>query len=208
MIAYLKGTVAAIYEQQIVLEVNDIGYNVQMPQSSLQLIGGVGEELKVYTYLNVREDAMLLFGFLTRDDLELFKQLLQVGGIGPKGGLALLSAMSADDLRFAIVSSDEKTIAKAPGIGKKTAQRLIIELKDKISIQDAFEAKLSADGELPAGVEAAGSAQSETLEALVALGYSQAQALKAVRQAAAGLTPPASDDVEEILKQALKVINQ
>ncbi|MBR2275544.1 MAG: Holliday junction branch migration protein RuvA [Lachnospiraceae bacterium] len=208
MIAYLKGTVAAIYEQQIVLEVNDIGYNVQMPQSSLQLIGGVGEELKVYTYLNVREDAMLLFGFLTRDDLELFKQLLQVGGIGPKGGLALLSAMSADDLRFAIVSSDEKTIAKAPGIGKKTAQRLIIELKDKISIQDAFEAKLSAEGELPAGVEAAGSAQSEALEALVALGYSQAQALKAVRQAAAGLTPPASDDVEEILKQALKVINQ
>ncbi|MBQ8971293.1 MAG: Holliday junction branch migration protein RuvA [Lachnospiraceae bacterium] len=208
MIAYLKGTVAAIYEQQIVLEVNDIGYNVQMPQSSLQLIGGVGEELKVYTYLNVREDAMLLFGFLTRDDLELFKQLLQVGGIGPKGGLALLSAMSADDLRFAIVSSDEKTIAKAPGIGKKTAQRLIIELKDKISIQDAFEAKLSAEGELPAGVEAAGSAQSESLEARVALGYSQAQALKAVRQAAAGLTPPASDDVEEILKQALKVINQ
>ncbi|MBQ7563569.1 MAG: Holliday junction branch migration protein RuvA [Lachnospiraceae bacterium] len=201
MIAYIKGTIAAIYEQQIVLEANNIGYNIMMPQSSLDLIGGIGEEIKVYTYLNVREDAMLLFGFLTKDDLELFRQVIQVGGIGPKAGLSLLSAMSADDLRFAIVSSDEKTIAKAPGIGKKTAQRLIIDLKDKISLRDAFEAKLAGEGEgeTPGGVS--GSEQTEALEALVALGYSQAQALKAVRASDA-------EDVEEILKQALKVINQ
>ncbi len=202
MIAYLKGEVAAVYEQKTVLEVGGIGYNILMPQSSLRLITGIGEERKIYTFLNVREDALQLYGFLTRDDLELFSKLIQVGGIGPKGGLSLLSSMSADELRFAIVSSDEKTISKAPGIGKKTAQRLIIDLKDKISLQDAFEAKFGDLGEEIAQDGLSQNAQREAMEALVALGYSQAQALKAVRSAEPG------QDVEEVLKQALKVINQ
>ena len=202
MIAYLKGTVAAIYEQQIVLEVNDIGYNIIMPQSSLDSIGGVGEIRKVYTHLNVREDAMQLYGFLTKDDLDLYRLLIQVSGIGPKGALSLLSVMSADDLRFAIVSGDAKTISKAPGIGGKTAQRVIIDLKDKISLRDALEAKFADTGDT-AVAGASGSAQGEAIEALVALGYSQASALKAVRAVAA----EAGEDVELILKLALKVIN-
>ena len=202
MIAYLKGTVAAIYEQQIVLEVGGIGYNIIMPQSSMGRIGGVSEEHKIYTYLSVREDAMLLYGFLTKDDLDLFKLLIQVSGIGPKGALSLLSVMSADELRYAIISADSKTISRAPGIGGKTAQRMIIDLKDKISFRDAIEAEISGTGDEAAG-SASTSAQKEAAEALVALGYSQTSALKAVRTVGA----EAGDDVEKILKLALKVIS-
>ena len=161
-----------------------------------------GSAITVYTYLNVREDAMQLYGFLTKDDLDLYRLLIQVSGIGPKGALSLLSVMSADDLRFAIVSGDAKTISKAPGIGGKTAQRVIIDLKDKISLRDALEAKFADTGDT-AVAGASGSAQGEAIEALVALGYSQASALKAVRAVAA----EAGEDVELILKLALKVIN-
>lgn len=201
MIAYLKGTVAAIYDQQIVLEIGGIGYNIIMPRSSMDRIGGVSEEHKIYTYLSVREDAMLLYGFLTKDDLDLFKLLIQVSGIGPKGALSLLSVMSADELRYAIVSADSKTISKAPGIGSKTAQRMIIDLKDKVSLRDALDAQLSGEGEETAG-SAQTAAQREAAEALVALGYSQTGALKAIRTVGA----EAGDDVEKILKLALKVI--
>ncbi|HAG68568.1 MAG TPA: Holliday junction branch migration protein RuvA [Lachnospiraceae bacterium] len=201
MIAYLKGTVAAIYEQQIVLEVNGIGYNITMAGSSLDILGGIGEEKKIYTCLSVREDAMQLYGFLTKDDLDLFRLLIQVSGIGPKGALSLLSAMTADDLRFAIVSADAKTISKAPGIGAKTAQRVIIDLKDKISLKDALEAEFGGAESDTANIS--GGAQSEAAEALVALGYSQASAYKAVRTVAS----EAGDDVERLLKLALKVIN-
>ncbi len=200
MIAFLKGSVAAIYEQQIVLEVNGIGYNVIMPSSSIAAISGIGEEAKVYTYLSVREDAMQLYGFLTKDDLDFYKLLIQVNGIGPKAALSLLSAISADDLRFAIVSGDAKTISKAPGIGGKTAQRIILDLKDKISFKDALDAKFMDTGETVA--MDTGSPQGEAVEALTALGYSQTSALKAVSKAA----PEAGDDVEAILKLALKYI--
>lgn len=101
-----------------------------------------GEDVKIYTYLCVREDAMILYGFLSKDDLEIFKLLITVSGIGPKGGLAILSTLPADDLRFAILSGDSKAISKAPGIGAKTAQRVILDLKDKLSLEDAFEKKL------------------------------------------------------------------
>ncbi|MCR4656138.1 MAG: Holliday junction branch migration protein RuvA [Lachnospiraceae bacterium] len=200
MIAYLKGTVAAIYEQQIVLEVNDIGYNVIMPASSIAVLNGIGEERKIYTFLSVREDAMQLFGFLTKDDLDLYKLLIQVNGIGPKAALSLLSAISADDLRFAIVSGDSKTISKAPGIGGKSAQRIILDLKDKISFKDALDAKFIGTQDVKA--PDSGSPQGEAVEALTALGYSQTSALKAVSRAA----QEAGDDVEAILKLALKYI--
>lgn len=202
MIAYLKGNVAAIYDQQIVLEVNGIGYNIIMPVSAIGELSGIGEERKIYTHLSVREDAMQLYGFLTKDDLDLFRQLIQVSGIGPKVGISILSAIGADDLRFAIVAADAKTIAKAPGIGAKTAQRLIIDLKDKISFQDAMDAKFALEEDMTAS-PASGGAQSEAVEALVALGYSQAASLKAVRSVAA----EAGEDVEVLLKAALRVIN-
>lgn len=140
---------------------------------------------------------MQLFGFLTRDDLEMYKQLISVGGIGPKGGLALLSAMTADEVRYAVISQDAKAIAKAPGIGNKTAQRIILELKDKISLEDTAIAKESVS--LHAGESGMGQARTEAVEALTALGYSASDALRAVKA-----VEQEDMDVEELLKAALK----
>ena len=112
-----------------------MGYNIFMPMASVDTALHTGEEAKIYTYLNVREDAMQLFGFLTKDDLNTFKLLLSVNGIGPKAALGVLSGLSADELRFAVLADDVKTISKAPGIGKKTAQKLMLEFKDKLDLE-------------------------------------------------------------------------
>ncbi len=197
MIGYLKGEVAGIYDDRIVLEVGGIGYNIFMAASSLDLIEGVGEIIKIYTYLLVREDALSLYGFLTKDDLELYKLLISVNGIGPKGGLALLSVMTSDDLRFAILSGDAKQIGKAPGIGPKTAQRLIIDLKDKVSLQDAFELKSEHNADNKEK-DTLGVIREEAVEALVALGYSQSDSYRAVRSVGNDV-----NDVESVLKAAL-----
>ena len=165
---------------------------------TFQYLPSMGEEVKVYTYLHVREDAMILFGFLTKDDLFVFRLLLGVSGIGPKGALAILSVMTTDDLRFAVLGDDAKAIAKAPGVGAKTAQRLILELKDKLSLEDAFEQKL-AKNDNPVQNKAKG-AKNEAIEALVALGYSSSEALKALN----GIEITDDTDVEDILKAALK----
>lgn len=141
---------------------------------------------------------MILFGFLTKDDLFVFRLLLGVSGIGPKGALAILSVMTTDDLRFAVLGDDAKAIAKAPGVGAKTAQRLILELKDKLSLEDAFEQKL-AKNDNPVQNKAKG-AKNEAIEALVALGYSSSEALKALN----GIEITGDTDVEDILKAALK----
>lgn len=126
----------------IVVEAAGVGYLIYIPTQYFDMLPDEGEDVKIYTYLCVREDAMILYGFLSKDDLEIFKLLITVSGIGPKGGLAILSTLSADDLRFAILSGDSKAISKAPGIGAKTAQRVILDLKDKLSLEDAFEKKL------------------------------------------------------------------
>lgn len=200
MIAYIKGHVAATGEEKLVLEAGNMGYNILMPVSSLESLHK-GQEVKIYTHLNVREDAMQLFGFLTEDDLETFRLLLGVNGIGPKAALGILSGLSADELRFAILADDVKTLSKAPGIGKKTAQKLILELKDKISLEDAFERKREQVSQeiLPAEHDQM-DAGKEAAEALTALGYSGSEALRAVKQIV--VTPDMS--VETILKLALK----
>ena len=143
MYSYIKGTLEETGEDYIVIEAGGIGYQIYTTGQTFQYLPCQGAELKVYTYLHVREDAMILFGFLTKDDLSVFKLLLGVSGIGPKGALAILSVMTTDDLRFAVLGDDAKAIARAPGVGAKTAQRLILELKDKLSLEDAFEQKLA-----------------------------------------------------------------
>ena len=145
MIAYVNGIVEDIAEDNVVLDVNGLGYNIKISADTASRLPGIGEPVKLYTYTCVREDAFLLYGFLTRSDLEIFKKLITVNGIGPKGGLAILSVMDGDDLRFAILSGDVKAISKAPGIGSKTAQRVILDLKDKISYDDTMiEKEISA----------------------------------------------------------------
>ena len=127
MYSYIKGELVEILEDVIVVEAGQIGYNIHIPASMIDNFTGIGQEVKIYTYLQVKEDDMQLYGFLSRDDLNIFKLLLGVNGIGPKGALAILSVMTPDDLRFAVLGEDSKAIAKAPGIGSKTAQRVILE---------------------------------------------------------------------------------
>ena len=203
MIAYIRGALAYVEPEEslAVLESGGIGYHILLSGRDLDLLPGAGEEVKLYTYLQVREDGMQLYGFFTREDQKLFKLLIGVSGIGPKGALGILTALSADDLRFAVLADDAKTIAKSPGIGLKTAQKLILELKDKLKLEDAFEAKLTkADVSAKATASGLSDAKNEAVEALTALGYSSSDALKAVRQVE--LTEGMS--VEEILKAALK----
>ena len=202
MIGYIKGEVAGIYEDRIILEVGGIGYNIFMPASSLDLIEGTGIDIKVYTYLHVREDAILLYGFLTKDDLELYKLLISVNGIGPKAALALLSVMNADELRFAILSQDVKQIGRAPGIGPKSAQRIIIDLKDKIDIMSSFEQKSSGSPVSDHPADDMNDVLREAADALTALGYSQTESYKAVRSV------ERADDVETVLKAALSLMSR
>ena len=200
MIAYIKGRISEILEERVILEAGAIGYNIFMPMASAEAVLRKGDEVKLHTYLNVREDAMQLFGFLTRDDLNTFKLLLGVNGIGPKAALGVLSGLTADELRFAVLADDVKTISRAPGIGKKTAQKLILELKDKMDLQEAYELKTEHVREVQGNGSELSDARKEAVEALTALGYSGADALRAVKKVE--MTPEM--DVETLLKAALK----
>ncbi|MDF2842003.1 MAG: ruvA [Herbinix sp.] len=199
MIGYLKGELAEIKENYVVLEVGQIGYEVYLPASSIMDLPSRGSVIKLYTYMHVREDAIGLFGFLTKDDLEMFKLLITVNGIGPKGALGILSAITADDIRFAVLAEDAKAIAKAPGIGSKTASKLILELKDKFKLESAFEQRLiNQENKLSnSGIQ---SKKEDAVQALTVLGYSASDALKIVHQI------EITEDMtsEEILKQCLK----
>lgn len=203
MYAYLKGTLEEITEDNIVVEVGNIGYNVKVSTTTADLLPPLGNEVKIYTYTLVREDTFSLYGFLTRDDLEVFKKLITVNGIGPKGGLAILSVMSADALRFAIMAGDAKSIAKAPGIGSKTAERVILDLRDKVSLEDTLKGlggPTGMSGTLPDNTNPDNVMKKEAIEALVALGYSASDATAAVKKVE--VTEDAT--VESILKTALK----
>jgi Holliday junction DNA helicase RuvA len=195
MISYIRGELVTISNDSIVVDNNGIGYNIFIPTSILGSLPHCGSEVKIHTYFLVREDTQSLYGFLKRDDLEIFKMLISVNGIGPKGALAILSTLTPDELKFAILSDDSKAISKAPGVGSKTAQRCIIELKDKINISSTDSSPINVE-ELSGTVS---SAKTEAVSALVVLGYSQSEAYKAVNN-----LPAEYDTVEEIIKQALK----
>lgn len=200
MISYIRGELVAIEKDKIVVDVHGVGWGIYMPEQSMGRLPAIGEEVKIHTYLNVREDAMQLYGFCTRDDLEIFKLVIGVSGIGPKGGLSILSSLSADDLRFAVLSGDAKAISAAPGIGKKTAEKLIIELKDKLNLQEVLDNQM--DGEnlsTSNGSSGTNEIQSEAVQALVALGYGSTESLRAVKK-----VTTECKTVEEVLKAALK----
>ena len=200
MYAYIKGVITDLSEDNLVLECNNIGYNIRIPLSVAQRLPGIGATVKIYTYTSVREDAFNLFGFLSKDDLKIYKKLITVNGIGPKGALSILSAMSADDLRVAILSGDAKAISKAPGIGNKSAERIILDLKDKIQISGVSS---DHDVALTSGSVLNSDARNEALEAMTSLGYSPSEALKAVKQ----VNITEDMDSGAILKLALKAIN-
>lgn len=200
MIAFVNGIVEDYSEEAVILDVNGIGYEVKISGDTAAALPSIGERMKLYTYTYVREDAFCLYGFLTRDDLEIFKKLITVSGIGPKGGLAVLSVMSADDLRFAIMAGDAKMIATAPGIGKKTAERVILDLRDKISVEDTMIHRQMTEQAAKDTFADDNRIRTEAVEALTALGYSAQEALQAVKK----VTVTEEMDVEAVLKAALK----
>ena len=203
MYSYIKGELTEQHTDYVVVEAGGIGYQIYTPMSEYSQIPYIGTQVKVYTYLYIREDAMVLYGFWNEDDLQMFKLLITVSGIGPKGGLAILSVMSSDDIRFAILAGDSKAISKAPGIGAKTAQRVILDLKDKMNLEEAFEKKLEKGNDSTKPSPSDASAKNDAVMALTALGYSGSESLRAV--SAVEITPDM--DVEDILKLALKHIS-
>lgn len=202
MISFIKGTVADIETDKLVVECNNIGYNIFVPISVIDKVNRTGTEVKLYTYLSVKEDSITLFGFLNRDELKLFRQMISVSGIGPKGALGILSTLSVENLKIAIISGDSKAIAKSPGIGAKTASKLILELKDKLDISSAFEDDDSGADLNNSNIN--GSMQGDATDALVALGYSPAQAFSAIKEA--NKHNKDIKDVSELIKNALKFI--
>ena len=198
MYAFIRGRLEEVDNSCVCLNCNGVGYEIFIPESVEAKLPPIGEELTLYTYLSVREDAHILYGFLSKADKQIFKMLLSVSGIGPKGALSILSVLSPTELRFAILAGDDKQISKAPGIGKKMAQKLIIELKDKIDLGDTL-----AEGLLPAEENSSDNRnKKDAMDALVALGYSATESMQAVSS-----VPDVSQlSVEDIIKQALKAL--
>jgi Holliday junction DNA helicase RuvA len=205
LFSYIKGPLMEVMENIVVVEAGGIGWNIHVPLSVLERLPRTGEEVRIYTSFQVREDAMTLYGFLNRQDLQMFRMLLGVNGIGPKAALGILSVMRPEELRIAIISEDAKSIAYAPGIGPKTAKRVILDLKDKIKMEDVFPGEISGEDMEPAvsaSMAAVGGAAREAVEALVALGYSLSEASKAVRQ----VPVDEENTAEEVLKASLKYL--
>lgn len=197
MISYISGIYEGHSADAVIIECGGIGFCIRVPETVLGRLPAKNSEFKLYTYLHVKEDAMQLYGFLSREEREMFELLIGVSGIGPKGALAILSSLSLDTLRFAIYAQDAKTISKAQGIGLKTAQKMILELKDKISLSDTL-------GEQTAEVSSANTKESvnrsEAIEALTALGFSASEAVKAV----SSVKDIETLSTEAIIKAALK----
>lgn len=200
MISYVKGALAEKSGDRIVVEAGPVGLGIYVPLSVLEVLPPLGEEVKIYTYLQVREDDLSLYGFLNRQDLDMFRRLIGVNGIGPKGALGILSALSPDDLRLAILTGDAKAISKAPGVGAKTAQRIILDLKDKVSAEEMLASV--ADTEERTSVPLMQEVGREAATALVALGYSNLEASKAVKN----VQITEDMDAEAVLRASLKYL--
>ncbi|MCI8454909.1 MAG: Holliday junction branch migration protein RuvA [Lachnospiraceae bacterium] len=203
MLSYIKGLLTEKLGDSVVVEANGVGYQIFVPVSLLSELPGLGEPVKIYTYFNVAESGVSLFGFLNRQDLDMFRKLIGVNGVGPKSAVGILSALRPDELRVAVAAEDVKMISRAPGVGNKTAQRIILDLKDKISSEELIAglSKESAAGsDRVSSFSGLNEAGREAASALTALGYSGAEAAGAIQKVEIkeGMT------AEEVLKAALR----
>ena len=198
MIGYLKGVISHIFVNSCFIDVHGVGYRTYAPASTLDTLC-VGQEAMLYTYMSVREDAIVLYGFATQDEYDLFMLLIGVNGVGPKVALGILSAGTADSFRLAVHQKDIKSLTKMPGIGKKTAERIVLELQDKIcpvASEDAGAADLGNSA-----APGLSDILAETLAALTSLGYSEQEVLPVAESHLAGCTT-----VEQLLKETLKAL--
>jgi Holliday junction DNA helicase RuvA len=202
MISFLKGTIQDLTDQSIIVDVHDIGYELLASTQTLEELECY-KDVKLHTYLNVREDEMTLFGFYSKDELTMFKLLIKVNGVGPKAALSILSTLDTNNLRYAILAGDSKAISKAKGVGAKTAERILIDLGDKVSSEDLFEHIQMPDScvTIPKLSEIS-AVQTEVMEALEMLGYSA----KVAKLAISEVESSESMDTETLLKETLKRI--
>lgn len=195
MISFLKGTLVEAWPNRIVLDVGGVGYDVFVSFNTFNSLPALGQQIKLLTHLQVREDEHLLFGFYTVEERDLFKMLVHhVSGVGPKVALAMLGGCSLDDLRKAVVQGDIKFLSQLKGVGKKTAERIVMELRDKVGVSEAWAAAAS-----PA-LSPTQHTQNDALLALIALGYKQADAARVLKAI------PVAGTVEELVREALKKI--
>lgn len=198
MIGYLKGVISHIFVNSCFIDIHGVGYRTYAPASTLDTLC-VGQEAMLYTYMSVREDAIVLYGFATQDEYDLFMLLIGVNGVGPKVALGILSAGTADSFRLAVHQKDIKGLTKMPGIGKKTAERIVLELQDKIgpvASEDAGAADLGNSA-----APGLSDILAETLAALTSLGYSEQEVLPVAESHLDGCTT-----VEQLLKETLKAL--
>ncbi len=194
MYKYIKGTIEEIGEDFIVVDNNNIGYKIFTSSNTILNINNDSNEKKLYTYLHVREDQMSIYGFITREELDIFKLLLSVSKIGPKVGLAIVSTMTPSEIKISISTDDIKTLTKAPGVGKKTAKRIILDLKDKIEDNIIVEkSSLSLNN----------NNFNETISALISLGYTKEEAKRAISK-----IDTDSNNTEDIIKLALNELSK
>lgn len=198
MIGFVNGEIEEMYEDRVLIDCGFMGYNIFVCGNVLESCS-IGQEIKLYTYLNVREDAMNLFGFLSKDELKVFKLLITVNGIGPKGALAILTIMSPNDLRYAIMTEDSKLISKAPGVGAKTAQKVILELKDKLDM-DGVISSIDDDIIERNNNDVHNEIIEEAIEALVSLGYTQKEIKKIIKSCDITECKTTEDVIKLVLK--------
>lgn len=195
MIGYLRGRLAAKHPPQLLLDVGGVGYEVEAPMSTFYGLPAVGAEVSLHTHLVVREDAHVLFGFGTERERGLFRELIKVSGVGPRIALGILSGASVDEFHRCVEAQDVASLVRIPGIGRKTAERLVIEMRDRLKV-------LAGPAFLPGGTVAPGAAaspQSEAFSALVALGYKPAEVTRLL-----GKVDPAATSTEELIRHALR----
>lgn len=195
VISYIKGTLVEIGETWVVVESGQIGYQLFIPTSNFAQLPPVNSEIKLFTHLQIREDIFILYGFLKKEESQLFQLLISVTGIGPKGAVGILSALTPSEVYFAVLGNDIVTLCKAPGVGKKTAQRMILELKDKLKMENIAE--ISSDG---LEKDTSNQSKKEAVEALVALGYQRHDAFRVIQS----LDSTDITNTENMIKEGLK----
>ena len=201
MLAYVKGTLEIKTKGYIVVETNGIGYKIFMPESTIEKLGAIGEQIKIFTFMRVREDDVSLYGFITNEELRMFELLLSVSGIGAKGALTILSNITPSQFALAVISNDVGMLKKLPGIGPKTAQRTILELKDKLKTEQAITNKEQTN-EIKQAVQQ-DNKQEEITSALQVLGYTRKEIEKVIDQI--GLT---TISIEDGIRKALAILGK
>lgn len=200
MISYIIGKITYTSENSIIIENNGIGYNINISSSTLNKINSKDEKIKIYTYMNVKEDELSLYGFLTMEEINLFNILITVSGVGPKGALSLLTVMSPSEIILSIVTNDIKTLSKGQGIGKKTAQRIVLELCDKVKTNDSAQAEYSSIINENTSITEIN--KQDSIDALIELGFTRSEAVRVVLQ-----VYEENLDTSQIISRALKKLS-